>query len=89
MCAEAGQALEVLREVWRSQEPAGALDDGRETASCKRMVDAGVGFDDFGEESGDLAAAWQTRLKREGKYNAAGGTVRDLVLGPRETGRED
>jgi len=82
--AEAGEALEVLREVWRSQEQAGALDDGCETTSCKRMVDAGVGFDEFSEESGDPAAAWRDRLKREGKYNAAGGTVRDLVLGPRD-----
>ena len=87
--AEAGEALEVLREVWRSQESAGALDDGCETTSCKRMTDAGVGFDEFGEGSGDLAEAWQARLKREGKYNAAGGTIRDLVLGQRETGPED
>ena len=74
----------MLREVWRSQGQAGVLDDGCETTSCKRMVDAGVGFDEFREEGGDPAAAWRDRLKREGKYNAAGGTLRDLILGPDE-----
>lgn len=79
MSAEAGEALEVLREVWRSQDQAGALDDGCELTSCKRMVDAGVGFEEFGEGGADLAAAWRDRLRREGKYNAAGGTLGDLI----------
>ena len=74
----------MLREVWRSQGQAGPPDDGCETPSCKRMVDAGVGFDEFSEESGDPATAWRDRLKREGKYNAAGGTLRDLILGSPE-----
>ena len=50
------------------------------------MTDAGVGFDEFAGESAtekDLAAAWRDRLKREGKYNAGGGTLRDLILGQR------
>jgi hypothetical protein len=30
----------------------------------------------------ELRAAWRARLEREGKLNAAGGSVRDLVFGP-------
>jgi hypothetical protein len=86
MSAERGEILEVLREVWRTQgQDAADLDDGCETKSCKRMTDAGVGFDGFADEEpgtvADLAAAWRARLRREGKYNAAGGSVRDLVMG--------
>jgi hypothetical protein len=74
------EALEVLREVWRGQEQdASDLGDGCEN-SCKRMTDAGVGFDDFaaGDEE-DRAAAWRARLEREGKLNQAGGSLRDLI----------
>jgi len=88
-----GTEHEVLRDLWRGQEHAGALDDDCETKSCRRMTDAGVGFDEFaaGTEQADMATAWRERLKREGKYNASGGTVRDIVLGqhvmdPRATG---
>ena len=76
-----GPDLEVLRDLWRGQERAGALDDDCETKSCRRMTDAGVGFDEFAGDTPDLAAAWRDRLKREGKYNASGGTVRDIVFG--------
>jgi hypothetical protein len=77
MSAERTEALEVLREIWRVQGQAEPdLDDGCETKTCKRMSDAGVGFDEFGE-------AWRDRLKREGKYNEAGGTLRDLIMDPR------
>ena len=93
----ATEPSEVLRDLWRSQEQAEALDDDCEAKSCRRMTDAGVGFDEFaaqGAQDGtasqastaDLATAWRDRLKREGKYNAAGGTLRDLVMGPRVTG---
>ena len=83
-----GTELEVLRDLWRSQEQASALDDDCETKSCRRMTDAGVGFDEFAAGTGqsDLATAWRDRLKREGKYNAAGGTLRDIVLGQRVMG---
>ena len=86
MSGERAEGLEVLREVWRSQgQDAADLDDGCETKSCKRMADAGVGFDGFADEEPgnvvDLAAAWRSRLRREGKYNAGGGTLRDLVMG--------
>jgi hypothetical protein len=78
-----GTEREVLRDLWRSQEQASALDDDCETTSCRRMIDAGVGFDEFAAGTGqsDLATAWRDRLKREGKYNSSGGTVRDIVLG--------
>jgi hypothetical protein len=83
-----GAELEVLRDLWRSQEHASALDDDCEAKSCRRMTDAGVGFDEFaaGTDQADMATAWRDRLKREGKYNASGGTVRDIVLGQNVTG---
>ena len=85
MGAESAEALEVLREVWRSQgQTAVDLDDCGEK-SCKRMTDAGVGFEDFaGESDADRIEAWRARLVREGKLSS-GGSVRDLVLGPRES----
>jgi hypothetical protein len=85
MSAERAEALEVLREVWRSKgQTADDLDDGCET-SCKRMTDAGVGFEDYaaGDEL-DRIAAWRDTLEREGKLSRSGGTVRDLVLRPGE-----
>jgi hypothetical protein len=86
MCAEPADALDVLRAVWRSQgQTAGDLDDeSGEKKSCKRMADAGVGFDDFAVGEEDLASAWRVRLEREGKLNRSGGSIRDLVLGPAE-----
>ncbi len=85
MSAEPAEALEVLREVWRGQgQTAANLDDAAsEKGSCKRMTDAGVGFDDFAVE-GDLTSAWRARLEREGKLNRSAGSVRDLVLGSGE-----
>jgi len=85
MSAESAEALEVLREVWRSQgQTAADLDDCGEK-SCKRMTDAGVGFDDFaGESDTDRIEAWRARLECEGKLSA-GGSLRDLVLGSRES----
>lgn len=80
MGAEHAEALEVLRDIWRGQgQTAANLDDGCES-HCKRMTDAGVGFDDFaaGDET-DRRAAWRTRLEREGKLSPAG-SLRDLVL---------
>jgi len=75
------EALEVLRDIWRGQEQTAAdLDDDCET-HCRRMTDAGVGFDDYaaGDET-DRRAAWQARLEREGKLSS-GGSLRDVVLG--------
>lgn len=83
MSAEPAEALEVLREVWRSQGQTAAdlADPAGEQKSCKRMTDAGVGFDDFAAGQEDLATAWRTRLEREGKLANSGGTIRDLILG--------
>lgn len=82
MGAEAAEALDVLRDVWRSQgQGAADLDDACGQKSCKRMDDAGVGFDHFADGDEDLPGAWQARLAREGKLNRDGGTIRDLVLG--------
>ena len=85
MGAERAEALEVLRDVWRGQAQTVAdLDDSCES-HCKKMTDAGVGFDDYaaGNET-DRIAAWRSRLEREGKLSPAG-SLRDLVLGAAET----
>ena len=84
MSAESGDALDVLRAIWRSRGQTTAdLDDGAGAhKSCRRMSDAGVGFDGFAAGNEDLTAAWQARLQREGKLNRAGGSIRDIVLGP-------
>ncbi len=84
MSAEPAGALDVLREIWRSQgQTAASLDDGCGEKSCKRMDEAGVGFDDFAAD-GDLAGAWRERLAREGKLSNSGGSIRDLILGTDE-----
>ena len=74
-------AMEVLRDVWRSQaQAAGDLGDDCETKACKKMTDAGVGFDDYaGGDESSRSAAWRARLEREGKLGAAG-SLRDLIL---------
>jgi hypothetical protein len=80
MGAERTEALEVLRDIWRGQaQTADDLDDGCE-AHCKRMTDAGVGFDEYaaGDET-DRRTAWRARLEHEGKLSPAG-SVRDLIL---------
>jgi hypothetical protein len=87
MSADPAEALDVLRAVWRSQgqTTANLEGDAAESKSCKRMADAGVGFDEFAAGEEDLASAWRARLRREGKLNRSGGSVRDLVLGPAES----
>ena len=82
MGAERAEALEVLRDIWHGQEQTAAdLDDDCET-HCKRMTDAGVGFDEYsaGDET-DRLAAWRARLEREGKLQNTG-SLRDLVMRP-------
>jgi hypothetical protein len=77
------EALEVLRDLWRSQAQADLdLGDDCETKACKKMSDAGVGFDDYagGDESA-RSAAWKARLEREGKLGSAG-SLRDLIMPP-------
>jgi hypothetical protein len=87
MGAQSAEALEVLRDVWRGQAQGAAdLDDDCET-HCRRMTDAGVGFDDYaaGDEA-DRSAAWRARLEREGKLSPVG-SLRDLILQPAANAR--
>jgi hypothetical protein len=86
MSADRADALEVLRDVWRSQGQTATnlVDPSGEQKSCKRMADAGVGYEDFAAGGEDLNAAWRATLEREGKLNRSGGTVRDLVTGSAE-----
>jgi hypothetical protein len=81
MSAHADEALNVLREVWRSSgQRSVEFDDASGSGkSCKKMQD--VGFDDFAAGEADLKAAWRARLEREGKLAESGGSLRDLVLG--------
>jgi hypothetical protein len=82
MDAGHAETLEVLRDVWRAQgQDAADLDDSCES-HCKKMTDAGVGFDDYaaGDEN-DRSAAWRARLEREGKLGTAG-SLADLMLRP-------
>jgi hypothetical protein len=85
MGAERAEALEVLRDVWRGQAQAVAdLDDSCES-HCKKMTDAGVGFDDYAAgDATDRITAWRARLDREGKLGTEG-SLRDLVMGPAVT----
>jgi hypothetical protein len=84
---ESAEALEVLRVIWRNNgHNAAELDaETGATKSCKRMADAGVGFEDFAAGEADLNAAWRARLEREGKLAESGGGIRDLVMGPERT----
>jgi hypothetical protein len=84
MSRQPDEALEVLRGVWSAQGQTSAeLDEAcGNMKSCKRMAD--VGFDGLAGADEDLRTAWRARLEREGKLNAEGGSVRDLVLGPAE-----
>jgi hypothetical protein len=77
-------ALQVLREVWSAQGQTSAdLDEAcGTTRSCKKMAD--VGFDGMAGADGDLRAAWQDRLRREGKLDPQADSIRDLVLGSAE-----
>ena len=40
-----------------------------------------VSFDGMAEPGADLSAAWRERLRREGKLDVSGESIRDLVLG--------
>jgi hypothetical protein len=87
MSAESAEALDVLREIWRGQgQTAADLDEDCGQKTCKKMDDAGVGFDDFAPD-GDRAAAWRATLARDGKLSRSGGSsVRDLVMGRADAG---
>ena len=54
MSADPAEALDVLRNVWRSQGQtvADLVDPSGEQKSCKRMAEAGVGYEDFAGRRG-------------------------------------
>jgi hypothetical protein len=82
MSDQPDEALGVLRGIWAAQGQTSAdLDEACGTKSCKRMAD--INFDGLAGEDEDLRTAWRSRLAREGKLHTAGGTVADLVRGPR------
>lgn len=81
MSRQPDEGVEVLRAVWSAQGQSRAdIDDAcGPTKACKRMAD--VGFDGLAGEDQDMRSAWRATLEREGKLDAAGGTVRDLIMG--------
>ena len=85
MAYQPDEAVEVLRTVWAAdgQSAADLDDDCGPTKSCKNMKD--VTFDGMAEPGSDLGTAWRERLRREGKFSTAGGSIRDLVLGSSES----
>jgi hypothetical protein len=85
MAYQPDEAVDVLRSIWSADGQ-----DGEELADafgsakvCRNMKD--VTFDGMAEPGSDLRSAWRERLRREGKLSTAGGSVRELVLGPDET----
>ncbi len=82
MTYQPDEAVAALRDVWTA---GGARTEDLDeacgpTKSCRNMKD--ISFDGMAEPGSDLGAAWRERLRREGKLSTAGGSVRDLVLGP-------
>lgn len=80
-------ARDVLRTAWAAggdlSDQLGTVDaDCSPTKNCRNMQ--GITFDGYAEPGTDLRAAWRDRLAREGKLSTDGGTIRDLVLGPRQ-----
>lgn len=79
MSREPDEALEVLRGIWSAQGQTSVDLDEHGHRACKRM--ASVGFDGITGDDEDLRTAWRNTLEREGKLNAEGGSVKDLVYG--------
>jgi hypothetical protein len=72
-------AVDVLRAVWDGAEAPGLDTACGHQKSCRNMKH--VSFDGFAEPGSDIGSAWREKLRREGKLNTSGGTIRDLVLG--------
>ena len=73
--------VQVLRAVWAAdgQDDSDLEDVCGPQKSCKNMEH--VSFDGLAEPGSDLSSAWRDRLRREGKLDTSGGSLRDLVLG--------
>ena len=71
--------------MWAADDdPAMAFDeDCSPTRVCRNARQ--FGFEGFADDGGDLESAWRGLLEREGKLNDSGESVRDLVLGPRDS----
>ena len=81
MSSQPVDGVEVLRALWAAEgQDSTDLDDvcGPQK-SCKNMEY--VSFDGMAEPGSDLGDAWRERLRREGKLDASGKSIRDLVLG--------
>jgi hypothetical protein len=85
MAYQPDEAVDVLRAVWAADgQRAEDLDEAcGPTKNCKNMKD--VTFDGMAEPGSDLRSAWREKLRREGKLSEAGGSIRELVLGPTES----
>ena len=85
MTHQQDEAVDVLRAVWAADgQRADDLDDAcGPTKACKNMKD--ISFDGLAEPGSDLGSAWREKLRREGKLSEAGGSIRELVLGPSES----
>ncbi|MEM7286595.1 MAG: hypothetical protein AAF480_09615 [Actinomycetota bacterium] len=69
-----------LRDVWDTSADVALDADCSPTKVCRNARD--FTFDGIAEEGEDLATSWKQLLEREGKLDADGGSIRDLVLGP-------
>lgn len=68
--------------VWTTDESAGTSAFDEEcspTRVCRNARE--FSFEGIAADGGDLKAAWRDRLEREGKFDASGGSLRDLVFG--------
>jgi hypothetical protein len=72
-------AADVLRAVWDGTEAAALDTAGGHQKVCRNMKH--VSFDGFAEPGSDIGSAWREKLRREGKLNTSGGSIRDLILG--------
>jgi hypothetical protein len=79
------QPSDALSEMWSTDgDSAMAFDeDCSPTRVCRNARE--FSFEGIAEDGGDLQSAWRALLEREGKLHGSGETVRDLVLGPRDS----
>jgi hypothetical protein len=79
------ETVDVLRAAWAASGSDQAVID--ETSGPKKVCRnaRSFSFDGYAEPGTDLRSAWQERLRREGKLSTSGASVRDLVLGPRDS----